>query len=145
MKVVEMKSIYTTTLAVISIFAKNSTKYVDDLEVAASVPMNIHYYRAVIAGHLPVPLDLVLPYAKAFSIHPGLLFHMWLRDHEHALDDVMKDLIGDFFLDGERELLAKADEVLKASEPSSLSAIIPIIEWFIDEWRKTRSIPPQAG
>jgi hypothetical protein len=63
---------------------------------------------------------------------------MWLRDLERPLDDAMKDLVGDFFFDGEREFLAKAVEILKSSDPPNPSAIIPLIEWFIDEWRKSR-------
>lgn len=130
------KYFYTPTLALMNIYAKRAEDSKSEADVASAVSMGIHVFRAVMAGELPVPLELVLPYASSMSIDRGLLFAMWLRDYAGAIDRVMTEIVGDFFVEGARELLAKADVLVRASDPPNLNAIIPVIEWFIDYPKK---------
>lgn len=123
-----VRKLYTPTLALISVLANRAAIPKGDSEIAAGVPMSIHIFRAVMAGDLPVPIELVLPLAAMLNIDRGLLFSVWLRDYAPEIDVVMREIVGEYFLESENELLAKSDQVLAAGDPQDLSAAGPILE-----------------
>jgi len=73
-------------------------------------------------------VELIIPFASAMAIDRGLLFSMWLRDYAPVIDRTMREIVGEYFVDSENELLAKADQILATRDPPHLAAVSSVIE-----------------